>query len=100
MSAVATPVAVERLIQAIEDMHADDLVEAYNELFPEEPLSQDEAYEDVIPVVERIVNHINRGLEVEELLDLWNVVFPKHRNVAYDEETEAISFEESVAADD
>ena len=36
------------------------------------------------------------GLEAEEIVDLWNVVFPEDRNVWYDEEAKTIHFNEEV----
>jgi hypothetical protein len=41
-----------------------------------------------------IMNRIQNGLEDEEIVDLWNVVFPKDRNVWYDDETERVHFNE------
>ena len=37
------------------------------------------------------------GLEAEEIVGLWNVVFPEDRNVWYDDETKAIHFNEEMA---
>lgn len=86
--------AIERLGHAVEGMSVDDLIAVYDELFPEEP-TPEEATDQVIPTLKRrIFDYIGRGLEVEEILDLWNVVFPEDRDVYYDEETEKIHFNE------
>ena len=94
MSTISVDDATKKLTQAVEGMHADDLVQVYNELFPDEPASEEEAYEDVIPLVEQIVDHITRGLEPEEVVDLWNVVFPKDREVYFNEEDDLMHFAE------
>ena len=38
------------------------------------------------------MDYLGRGLEIEEILDLWNVAFPAARNVYYDDETETIHY--------
>jgi len=35
-------------------------------------------------------------LDAEEIVDLWNVVFPQDRNVWYDEEAKAIHYNEEM----
>jgi len=42
----------------------------------------------------QIFDHIEKGLEVEEILDLWRVVFPKDRRVHFDETTDEIAFKD------
>ena len=74
----------------------DDLVEIYNELFPEQPTTEHEAKEDPSALVKKIVAHIDRGLEVEEILDLRYVILPKHRRVWFDEEEGLIHYDEEI----
>jgi hypothetical protein len=38
------------------------------------------------------------GLEIDEIMDLWGLIFPKHRNVWYDEEEEHIHYNEETEA--
>lgn len=94
MATISVPAASEKLTHAVEDMHADDLLQVYNELFPDEPATEDDAYDDVTPLVEQVVDHIGRGLEPEEVVDLWNVVFPKDREVYFNEEENLLHFAE------
>ena len=50
------------------------------------------------PPASEIARQIRGGLEAEEIVDLWNVVFPEDRNVWYNpEETNAIHFNEEMA---
>ena len=58
-------------------------------LFPEKTSSTP-------PDANDIARHIRDGLEAEEVVDLWNVVFPEDRNVWYDEEAKEIRFNTSV----
>ena len=94
METIPKQQAVNLLSQAVQEAHPDDLVEIYNELFPEDPTSEDEVNENPSALVQKIVAHIDSGLEVEEVLDLWNVMFPKHRKVWFDEEEGLIHYDE------
>ena len=87
---------MDQLTQAVEEAHPDDLVEIHNELFPEEPTTEAVANEDRSALVEKIIAHIDSGLEVEEILDLWNVIFPKHRRVWFDEDDGMIHYDEKI----
>lgn len=94
MSVLTKDEAVERMSAEISQFGYDDLVEVHNELFPASPESTDSGQVDCDEVLAGITRHIQGSLEVEEIVDLWNVVFPKDRNVWYDEETESIHFNE------
>ena len=89
---------IELLTTAVEDeLHADDLLQVHNELFPDDPSSQEEVNEDVAPVTKKIVNYINSDLAVEDLLDLWNLIYPRHRHVWYDDQAETFHYNEESA---
>jgi hypothetical protein len=90
MATIAREKAVGMLKQAIEQFQADDLREVYNELFPEKPISEEETGRDAPQVEKRVLQHMNNGLEIQEILDLWRVVFPRDRNVFYDDDTATI----------
>ncbi len=92
MTSIPKAEAVSTLRQQIEStLGADDLVETYNELFPATPAARtgSRAVDDLR---REIVDYIDRGLETEEIVDLWNVVFPEHRRVAYDEDSDSIEY--------
>jgi hypothetical protein len=86
MPVITKDQTVYLLTKAIEKVHPDDLAEIYNELFPRQPTTETAAKTDAGTLVQRIIGHINHGLEIEEILDLWNVVFPKHPDIWFDEE--------------
>jgi hypothetical protein len=96
MATITRRHAGDRLMQAVGNAHADDLVEIHNELFPEHPTTEDRAKHDPTALVEKIVSHINTGLEVEEIVDLWNVVFPAHRRAWFDEDDDVIHYDTSI----
>jgi hypothetical protein len=96
MATITKQQAVARLIQAVREAHHDDLVEIYNELFPEEPTTEADANEEPSALIEKIVAHINHGLEVEEILDLWNVIFPAHRGVWFDDDEGLMHYHEKI----
>ncbi len=89
MPALSRAGAVEKLAEGVEKVKSTDLAEIYAELFPEEPSTE-------VPVASDIAKHIRNGLEAEEIVDLWNVVFPRDHNVWYDEEAKEIRYNEEV----
>lgn len=92
MPALAKREAIARLTQAAQRMSPDDLLEFHNELFPESPESQVDPNGGVDAVARKVADYLRRGLEVEEILDLWNVAFPGDWNVSYDDETDTIHY--------
>lgn len=96
MATITKRQAVDRLTQAVREAHPDDLVEIHNELFPEKPTTEQESKEDPPALDKKIVAHIDDGLEVEEILDLWHVIFPKHRRVWFDEDAGLLHYAEKI----
>lgn len=48
-----------------------------------------------MPLVKGLVGHINGEQPSDELIDLWRLIFAtRDRNVGYDEESEAIAYDE------
>jgi hypothetical protein len=91
--------ALELLTNEVQEkLGADELLEVYNEVFPDEPHTEEEANEDVTPLVGQLVDHVNSGLEIDEIIDLWGLIFPKHRNVWYDDEDERLHYNEEAEA--
>ncbi len=84
--------AIEKLIQAVQGMSLDDLLDFHNELFPEKPESELDPKAGVAAVRKKVMDYLGRGLEVEEILDLWNVAFPEAWSVSYDDETDTIHY--------
>lgn len=87
MPKLSTGEAVERLIEGITEAKPTTLAEIHAELFPEKSPAPP-------PTAGEIVGLVRGGLEAEEIVDLWNVVFPEDRNVWYDEEDQKIHFNE------
>ncbi len=99
MPVVTKDEALELLTTEVQEkLDADELLEVYNEVFPEDPYTEEEAHEDVTPLIEQLVDHVNSGLEIDEVMDLWGLIFPKHRNVWYDDEEERIHYNEETEA--
>lgn len=91
MPELSTYDAAERLAKVVERMvREDELAEIHDELFPEEPAVTP-------PTAADLARYIREELEPEEIVDLWNVIFPAHRNVGYDEETGKIHYDERTA---
>ena len=85
MATISLEDATGKLTHAIEDLDADELVQLYNELFPDKPVPS-EATTDPNQLRQQIIEHINGGLEPEEVVDLWSVAFPTDRKVYFNEE--------------
>jgi hypothetical protein len=99
MPVVTKDKALELLTNEVQEkLGADELLEVYNEVFPDDPYAEEEAHEDVTPLIEQLVDHLNSGLEVEEVIDLWGLTFPRHRNVWYDDEEERLHYNEEAEA--
>lgn len=81
--------AVEKLAKAVEKARPSTLREVYSELFPDKAPTAP-------PYSCELVRHVRDGLEAEEIVDLWNVVFPADRNVRYDEESKSIRYNEEL----
>ncbi len=81
--------AAEKLAEVVEKAQATALAEIYAELFPEKPMAAALSAAD-------LARHIRSGLDAEEIVDLWNVVFPGDRNVWYDEQEDKIHYNEEA----
>lgn len=96
MPVVTKDQALELLTHELKEaLGADELLEVYKEIFPAGPLAEEEAHQDRTPLTEQLVGHVNSGLEIDEVIDLWGLIFPRHRNVWYDEEVEGLHYTEA-----
>jgi hypothetical protein len=89
MPVLSTSDAAEKLARSVEQAKPSTLGEIYSELFPGNATQTP-------PAACEIARHVRRGLAAEEIVDLWNVVFPGDRNVWYDEETGSIHYNEEL----
>lgn len=88
MPTISRDEAIERLAVAVEHASSDDLSEVLYELFPSRiPSSSVVSARDLAAL-------IRSGLEGEVVVDLWNVIFPTSRRVAYNEDCDSLDFEE------
>jgi hypothetical protein len=94
MPALKKDQAVSKLVEAIRDLRQDDILDVYNELFPDNPSDATSVNRDPGQFQMRIRNYIGQGLEVEEILDLWRVIFPKDRRVHFNEVTDELRYNE------
>lgn len=81
--------ATEKLAAGVLNAKSTELADIQAELFPEQSASAP-------PSATGLAEHILRGLEAEEIVDLWNVVFPADRNVWYDEEDDRVHYNEEA----
>jgi len=94
MTTITKQEAIDRLIRSMQAATSDDLVEIHNELFPEDPVKEDQVQCKQPAMIGKILAHVRAGLEIEEILDLWNVIFPADREVWFDDVENVIHFDE------
>lgn len=90
MATLSTVEAMERLAERVERAKPNILAEIFAEIFPQSPSVRP-------PSASELARHIRDGLQAEEIVDLWNVVFPSDRNVWYDEETDLLHRDDETA---
>lgn len=81
--------ASEQLATVVEKAQPTALAEIYAELFPDRPAAAP-------PSAVGLASYIRSGIEAEEIVDLWNVVFPADRNVWYNEEDGELHYNEEA----
>jgi hypothetical protein len=90
MPALSSDQALEKLARAVEQARPAELAEFYSELFPDGPLPES-------VVASKLALQIRGGREVEEIVDLWNVVFPHDHDVWYNEVDQTLHYNEHMA---
>ena len=96
MPVVTKDQALQLLTSEVKKFDTDELLEVYNELFPKHPYSEEKARQDPSPLVERLVAHINSGLDIGEIIELWGLIVPKHHHLWYDEVEDRIHYNEET----
>ncbi len=89
MPTLAPSVAAETLAKVVEQDRLSYLDQVYSEIFPGVAVPKLLRARDVAGI-------IRNGLEPEEIVDLWNVVFPEDYNVYYDVDEDLIHHNEEV----
>jgi hypothetical protein len=84
--------AAKKLSEKVRGMDLDDLRDAYNELFPETPVSQDVVSSNGQAFRKKVLDYLAGSPAVEELIDLWIAVFPEASSVYFDEECGTIHY--------
>jgi hypothetical protein len=81
--------AIELLSKEVgENLPADEVQEIYNELFRRGPLlvePTDHSPEATKLRIEQLVAHFRGGRGLDELIELWELIFTGHRDVWYNE---------------
>lgn len=84
--------AVRALTGKVEGMDSDDLRDAHNELFPATPLQSIDSKGEETSIRQKLIVYLRDDIAVEEVLDLWGIIFPEARSVYQDDETRMIHF--------
>ncbi len=89
MPAIEKSLAAEKLAEFVEKSNPSTLAAIYAEIYPEQSIPATLSATD-------IARHVRDELLAEEIVDLWNVIFPADRNVWYNEEDDRIRYDEGV----
>ncbi len=95
MPAITREQALDMLPAALERFDTLELLEVYNEVFPDAPATEEQARTDPRRLVQRLLDHI-RSSEITGFVSLWHLVFIKYRNVWYNEEDELIYYNDGT----
>jgi hypothetical protein len=97
MPTVTLDQARKMMAAEVEQFATDELLEVHNEVFPDRPFTLAEAEKDRTPLIDRLVAHINSRLEIDQLVELFKLIFIiKHRNVWFNEEEDLLYFNEGL----
>lgn len=67
--------AVERLRREIQTLGWADIREVYNELFARHKVTVEATRQNPEAIRDQINKHIDGGLELDEIMSLWNLLF-------------------------
>jgi hypothetical protein len=70
--------------------------EVFHELFPQGDGLKDADAQDPRLLIEHMVRYLHSGLGIDEIVDLWGRIVPKHRNVWYNEIDDKIHYSEQA----
>ncbi len=97
MTQVTKEQAIDLLTTQVENhFDVDELLYLDNQLFEEDPFTEDEAYEDDTLLIERIVDHFAE-LEPDEIVGVWPLVLPQHHNFRYVVAEEQFHYDDAQA---
>ena len=97
MPAVTREQALKQMSKQLENFDPTELVEVHNEVFPDDPATEEQARANPGLLVKRLIDHIS-SREIDEFVERWHLVFTKYRNVWYNEEEDLIYYTEGVEA--
>ncbi len=97
MPAVTREQALKQMSKQLENFDPTELVEVHNEVFPDDPATEEQARANPGLLVKRLSDHIS-SREIDEFVERWHLVFTKYRNVWYNEEEDLIYYTEGVEA--
>jgi hypothetical protein len=86
--------AVKELRATIEQCPPDVLREVYKELFYGSKITEAEVLKHPEKYLNKILDHIDAGLEIEEILSLWGILFPTRYRRFYNEIDDVLEYKE------
>ncbi|MGH7173869.1 MAG: hypothetical protein ACRELF_04400 [Gemmataceae bacterium] len=87
---ISSEKAVEKVRHEIQTLGWADLREVYHELFPRPKLTIEAARQDPEPIRDQINKHIDRGLELDEIMSLWNLLFGVEERIDFYNEIDKV----------
>jgi len=91
MHTVTKAEAIERIAKAVEIAPVDLLVDVYREFHPLKPrLKISEVKPEIL--ARELVGCIRTDTEMDQMVDLWHVMFPLDRKVRWDEDDQVLRY--------
>ena len=91
--------AIRKLRQRVEsDLSTDDVIEVYRELSPEDETARGALESDPEGLKQKVLSELVDGLDGVTVEEVWSVVFPEHRRVEFDADSDVLKYKPSPAA--
>ena len=76
----------------VEVMGLDDLRDAHNEMFPATPIQPIDSRSEEASIRQKMIAYLRADIAVQEVLELWSIIFPETHSVHQDDETGMIHY--------
>ena len=99
MNTVSRIEAIRQLRQRVETvLSTDDVIEVYRELSPEDATDRTTLESDPDGLKQRVLEELVDQLDGVTVEEVWSVVFPEHRRVEFDSDSDELTYKPNPAA--
>ena len=99
MNTISRIEAIRQLRQRVETvLSTDDVIEVYRELSPEDATDRTTLESDPDGLKQRVLGELVDQLDGVTVEEVWSVVFPEHRRVEFDSDSDELMYKPNPAA--